>query len=98
MERPDTGPMPSRVPRRPLVRFAAAAVAIGVVVAVLAVALAGADSGRYVAVQTSDNNLWATVNFCHGKRADPSFGVRARMPADNPAQRLYLRFQRQHRK
>jgi len=89
--------MLSRLSTRALVRLAAAAAALGAVVAVLAVAMAGADSGRYV-VHTSDGNLWATINFCHGKKNPPSMGVRARMPADNSGERLYMRFYDQYKK
>lgn len=90
--------MALRVSARALVRLAAAVAAVAAVVAVLTGALAGAESGRYVVVQTSDSNLWATINFCHGHKNPPEIGVRARMPADNNRQRLYMRFYDQYKK
>ena len=90
--------MHSRVSTRALVRFAAAAALLGVIVAVLAVAMAGAGNGRYVVVTASDSNLWATINSCHGHKNPPSLGVRARMPADSNDERLYMRFYDQFKK
>lgn len=90
--------MPRRVLRRPLVRLLAAAVAIAILAAAVAVAVAGADSGPYVVLQTADSNLWATVNFCHGHKLPPTMGVRARMPANSPSERLYMRFYDQFKK
>ena len=80
---------------RPAARFAAAALALGMVIAALTVTVAGAGPGRYVTA--SDNNLWATINACHGHKKPPSMGVRAHMPVDNQVEREYMRFFAQYK-
>ena len=45
-----------------------------------------------IATASSTPQLWATVNICDTKAAPDSMGIRASMPGNGTAQRMYMRF------
>jgi len=49
-----------------------------------------------IAKASSTPELWATVNICDTQDAPDSMGIRASMPGNGSAQRMYMRFSAQY--